>query len=157
MKQAKTNAMRLLEQQSVPYTPHEYDTKDGAIDGVSVAQKTGQNPQCVFKTLVTHAENRYFVFCIPVAEELDLKAAARAAGEKSIAMLPLAEITKVTGYMRGGCSPLGMKKQYPVFIDASAQTLAKVVVSGGKIGLQIELEPNQLAAVAGASFALLTK
>ncbi len=157
MKQAKTNAMRLLEQQGIPYIPHEYTAKDGAIDGISVAQKTGQDPRCVFKTLVTHAENRYFVFCIPVAEELDLKAAARAAGEKNIAMLPLAEITKVTGYVRGGCSPLGMKKQYPTFIDASANTLAKIVVSGGKIGLQIELEPSLLGAATGAVFAALTK
>lgn len=146
MKKVKTNAMRLLDRMGVAYTAHEYDTADGALDGVSVAVKTGRNPARVFKTLVLRgADGGNYVFCIPVEAELDLKSAARAAGVKSMAMLPLAELLPTTGYERGGCSPLGMKKALPTFLAASAFGHQTILVSGGKVGLQIELSPILLA------------
>ena len=113
-KEAKTNAMRILERAKVAYTAHEYPHEEGvAVDGIHVAQSMGEDPACVYKTLVTQGASRnYFVFVIPVAAELDLKAAARSVGEKSVAMIHVADINKVTGYVRGGCSPVGMKKQY---------------------------------------------
>ena len=113
-KEAKTNAMRILERAKVAYTAHEYPHEEGvAVDGVTVAASMGEDPACVYKTLVTQGASRnYFVFVIPVAAELDLKAAARSVGEKSVAMIHVADINKVTGYVRGGCSPVGMKKQY---------------------------------------------
>lgn len=152
MKQPKTNAMRILEREKIPYTPHEYDTA-GEIDGVSVAHKTGQDPARVFKMLVTEGRSGgHYVFCIPVAQELDLKAAAQAAGEKSIAMIHVKDITPLTGYVRGGCSPVGMKKQLPTFIDGSAQTHPTILVSGGRIGLQVELAPADLARACAAAW-----
>lgn len=157
MKQAKTNAMRLLENSKVVYTAHEYDAADGALDGVSVAHKTGQNPARVFKTLVTHGPGGYFVFCLPVEKELDLKAAARAAGQKNIEMIPLADITKVTGYVRGGCSPFGMKKHYPTFLDESAAGHATILVSGGRVGTQVEVAPQDLLHLLGAVLAPLVQ
>ena len=112
-KEVKTNAMRMLERAKVPYTAHEYPHEEGvAVDGIHVAQSMGEDPASVFKTLVTKGSSGgYFVFVIPVAEELDLKAAARSVGEKSVAMLHVADLLKVTGYVRGGCSPVGMKKK----------------------------------------------
>lgn len=158
MKISKTNAMRLLEQQGIAYTCHSYATNDGALDGVSVAAKTGQNPEKVYKTLVTKgAGGGVYVFCIPVAEELNLKLAAKAAGEKSVQMLPLAQITQVTGYVRGGCSPVGMKKQYPTFVHDKAAALASMVVSGGRVGLQVELPPQDLQRATNCVFAPLTQ
>ena len=119
-KEEKTNVMRTLEQKKIPYTPHTYDP-NGPIDGVSVAQALGQDPACVFKTLVTRgASGGYYVFDIPVAENLDLKKAARAVGEKSVAMLPQKELLPLTGYVHGGCSPVGMKKQFPTVFHATA-------------------------------------
>ena len=120
-KEAKTNAMRILERAKVPYTAHEYAHEEGvAVDGVTVAASMGEDPACVYKTLVTQGASRnYFVFVIPVAAELDLKAAARSVGEKSVAMIHVADINKVTGYVRGGCSPVGMKKQYTTVFDES--------------------------------------
>lgn len=154
VKQAKTNALRLLERAKIAFTPLEYEAGDGAIDGISVAQKTGQNPDTVFKTLVARASSGgLYVFCIPVAHELDLKKAAKAAGEKSVAMLHVAEITPLTGYVRGGCSPIGMKKAYPTFIHQTAQQYPFIVVSGGRIGLQIQIAPTALAAASGAKMA----
>ena len=145
MKTAKTNAMRLLESLGIPCQMREYETKDGAIDGVSVAHKTGQDPARVFKTLVARgASGAVLVFCIPVEGELDLKRAARAAGEKSVAMLPLSGVTPATGYVRGGVSPMGMKKRYPTFIDRAALGHETILVSGGKVGLQLELAPQDL-------------
>lgn len=153
MAQSKTNAMRLLDKAKAAYTVHEYSTQDGAIDGVSVAHKLGQNPQQVFKTLVTKAASgQHYVFVIPVEGELDLKKAARTVGEKSVAMLPVADLLKVTGYVRGGCSPLGMKKQLGTVIHQSAVEQHTIVVSGGRIGAQIELEPQRLAELCGARF-----
>jgi Cys-tRNA(Pro)/Cys-tRNA(Cys) deacylase len=142
----KTNAMRILDQAGIPYEAHTYETKDGHIDGISVAQKLNQPLEQVYKTLVTvgHSKN-YYVFVIPVSAELDLKAAAKAVSEKSVEMIPVKEINKVTGYIRGGCSPIGMKKPYVTVLDESCLTVPHMIVSGGKIGFQIELEPSRLA------------
>ena len=130
-KEAKTNAMRILERAKVAYTAHEYPHEEGvAVDGVTVAASIGEDPACVYKTLVTQGNSKnYFVFVIPVAAELDLKAAARSVGEKSVAMIHVADINKVTGYVRGGCSPVGMKKQYKTVFDESVLVQEKVYVS----------------------------
>ena len=150
----KTNAMRILDRAKIPYECHTYDASDGHIDGVSVAEKMGQNPDFVYKTLVTQGNSRnYFVFVVPVAAELDLKAAARSVGEKSVEMIKVADINKVTGYIRGGCSPVGMKKQFKTVADISAKELEVFFVSGGKIGLQIELNPQKLSELIGMDFA----
>ena len=152
-KEEKTNVMRTLEQKKIPYTPHTYDP-NGPIDGVSVAQALGQDPACVFKTLVTRGSSGgYYVFDIPVAENLDLKKAARAVGEKSIELLHVAEINAVTGYIRGGCSPVGMKKQYPTVFHRTALDYETVYISAGKIGAQVELAPRALLELLGASTA----
>ena len=157
-KEAKTNAMRFLEKQKVDYTAHEYPHEEGvAVDGVTVAASMGQDPACVFKTLVTQGVSRnYFVFVIPVAQELDLKAAARAVGEKSVAMLHVADINRVTGYVRGGCSPVGMKKQYVTVFDQSALAQPRIYVSGGRIGVQVCCAPADLIRDAHGSTAPLT-
>ena len=152
----KTNAMRILETLKVPYTMHTYDP-GGEIDGISVAENLGQNKEQVFKTLVTKGRSgEHYVFVIPVAEELDLKAAAHSVSEKSVEMIHVKDIQKVTGYIRGGCSPLGMKKQFRTVIDESAKAQPTVIVSGGKIGFQMELTPEDLANSIGAAFALIT-
>lgn len=157
MAEAKTNAMRMLDRGKIPYTVHTYDHSDGKIDGVSVAAKVGIDPERVYKTLVTRGSGGgYFVFVIPVALELDLKKAAKAVGEKSVSMIRVDEINKVTGYIRGGCSPVGMKKQYPTVFDRRAEALPAIVVSGGRIGTQVELEPGALMAAVGAKTAELT-
>ncbi len=148
MKHIKTNAMRLLDKEGIPYTVHSYEITDGHIDGVSVAGKLQKPMETVYKTLVTKgASKNYYVFVIPVAEELDLKAAAKSVDEKSVAMIPVADINKVTGYIRGGCSPLGMKKEYQTVIDISCENLDSIIFSAGKIGYQIELKPEALAAL----------
>ena len=154
-KEAKTNAMRILERAKVAYTAHEYPHEEGvAVDGVTVAASIGEDPACVYKTLVTQGNSKnYFVFVIPVAAELDLKAAARSVGEKSVAMIHVADINKVTGYVRGGCSPMGMKKLFPTFIHNSAENFDKIYVSGGRIGTTICLDPKELAEVTRAQFA----
>lgn len=149
----KTNAVRILERENVTYELMEYDVNDGLVDGVSVAEKTGQSVDIVFKTLVTKASAKeLFVFLVPVGLELDLKKAAKAAGIKKIEMLPLSELTKETGYIRGGCSAVGMKKTYPTFIHNSAQLHAEMIVSAGLPGLQMRLSPEALAKVSKASF-----
>lgn len=154
-KEAKTNAMRMLERAKVAYTAHEYPHEEGvAVDGVTVAASMGQDPACVFKTLVTQgASKNYYVFVIPVAAELDLKAAARSVGEKSVAMIHVADINKVTGYVRGGCSPVGMKKQYVTVFEESALAQEKIFVSGGRIGTQICCAPQDLIRAARAAAA----
>ena len=158
-KNVKTNAVRILEGEQVGYELMEYAVDDGLLDGVSVAEKTGQAADSVYKTLVTMAgpPRELFVFLLPVAAELDLKKAARAAGVKKLDMLPLKDLTKETGYVRGGCSAVGMKKKYPTFIDRSAESLEQMIVSAGKPGLQMKLAPQDLARVAGASFEDLVK
>ena len=148
-KEEKTNVMRTLEQKKVPYTPHTYPHDgDAAPDGESVARMLGKDPASVFKTLVTKgASGGYYVFDIPVAETLDLKKAAKAVGEKSIAMLPAKELLPLTGYVHGGCSPVGMKKQFPTVFHASCLDLETMLVSAGKIGYQVELQPAALIAL----------
>ena len=151
MAQGKTNAMRMLDAKKMTYNVMTYNNDDGQIDGVSVAKKIGRDTRVVYKTLVTQGQTKsLYVFVIPVEAELDLKKAAKAAGEKKLEMLPVKDIQKWTGYIRGGCSPIGMKKLYPTFIDESAAELSSIVVSGGKIGLQIELSVEDLQTVAEA-------
>jgi Cys-tRNA(Pro)/Cys-tRNA(Cys) deacylase len=158
MATVKTNAMRILDAKKVSYEVLTYDNKDGKIDGVSVATKVGKNPHEVYKTLVTQgASKELFVFVIPVEEELDLKKCANLAGEKKVEMIPVKDIQKWTGYIRGGCSPVGMKKEYKTFLDESSQELKTIVVSGGKIGVQIVVSPQNLKDVTDAVFADLTK
>ena len=154
-KEAKTNAMRMLERAKVAYSAHEYPHEEGqAVDGANVARLTGQDPAKVFKTLVTQgADRNYYVFVVPVLAELDLKKAAKAAGVKSVAMIHVADINKVTGYIRGGCSPVGMKKQYRTVFDESVLSQQKVYVSGGRIGTQVCCAPADLIRAARADTA----
>ncbi|MDD3225094.1 MAG: Cys-tRNA(Pro) deacylase [Clostridium sp.] len=144
-KSIKTNAMRILDREKVDYSVKTYDTSDGKIDGVSVAKKVNEDEKYVYKTLVAVGHSReIYVFVLPVADELDLKKAASTAGEKSIQMLHVKDLQKNTGYIRGGCSPIGMKKQYKTFISDTAEDLDKMIVSGGKIGTQIIINPGIL-------------
>lgn len=152
MAEVKTNAMRMLDRAKIAYTLHTYSPDDG-IDGISVARKLGQPEERVYKTLVTKGKSTHFVFVIPVAAELDLKAAAKAVGEKAVEMIAVKDINKVTGYIRGGCSPVGMKKPFLTVIDETAKPLPAIFVSGGRIGLQMEIDPTVLAAFIGADFA----
>ena len=153
-KEVKTNAMRVLDRAKISYATHSYDHEDGKIDGVSVAEKLGQPLEQVFKTLVTRgADRNYYVFVIPVAKELNLKAAAKAVGQKHVEMIHVNELKDVTGYIRGGCSPIGMKKQYQTVIDESAQSLPSIMISAGKIGRQIQLSPADLQSLIRCSFA----
>ena len=155
-KDVKTNVMRVLEQKKIPYTAHSYPT-DGAIDGVSVATMLGQDTECVFKTLVAKgASGGYYVFDIPVAETLDLKKAARAVGEKSIVMLPQKELLPLTGYVHGGCSPVGMKKQFPTVFHETVEIIDTIMVSAGKIGSQVQCDPAELLALLNAATADVT-
>ena len=151
-KEEKTNVMRVLDQKKIPYTPHTYPHGDGeAPDGVTVARSLGLDPDRVFKTLVTKgASGGYYVFDIPVAATLDLKKAARAVGEKSVAMLPSKELLPLTGYVHGGCSPVGMKKPFPTVFHRSALDQETILVSAGKIGFQVEVRPGDLIALVGA-------
>ena len=143
-KEEKTNVMRTLDQKKIPYTAFSYDP-NGPIDGVSVAAETGLDAASVFKTLVTKgASGAYYVFDIPVAENLDLKKGAKAVGEKSIAMLPQKELLPLTGYVHGGCSPVGMKKQFPTVVHETVNDLELVAVSAGKIGHQVQVKPADL-------------
>ena len=157
-KDEKTNVMRILEQKNIPYTPHAYPHEEGvAVDGVTVAQILGQDPECVFKTLVARGASKgIYVFAIPVAESLDLKKAARAVGEKSVEMVPVKEINNLTGYVRGGCSPVGMKKEYPTVFHETAEIVDTIMVSAGKIGYQVELSPTALMELVGADTADVT-
>ena len=155
MSEEKTNVMRLLEQKKVPYTPHQYAHSEGeAVDGATVAAVLGRDPASVFKTLVTRgATKANYVFVVPVLAELDLKKAAKAVGEKSIEMIPVKELTPLTGYIRGGCSPVGMKKQYPTVFHETALDYDTIYISGGRIGAQVELAPRALLDLLGASAA----
>lgn len=141
----KTNAMRILDKAGIQYHALSYDPSDGKIDGISVAGKLGLPVEKVFKTLVTQgASKEYYVFVIPVALELNLKAAAKAVEEKSVEMIKVTDINRVTGYIRGGCSPIGMKKLYKTVLDSTSEVLDTIIVSAGKIGCQIELRPSEL-------------
>ena len=154
VKEEKTNVMRTLEQKQIPYTAHTYPTDGGAMDGVSVAAYLGQDPETVFKTLVAKgASGQYYVFDIPVTDSLDLKKAAKAVGEKSIAMLPQKELLPLTGYVHGGCSPVGMKKMFPTVFHETAEILDTIMVSAGKIGFQVECKPEALIDLVNAATA----
>lgn len=152
----KTNVMRILDQKKVPYRSYCY-AETAAVNGLEVARVLGQDPAQVFKTLVTEsAKGGHFVFVIPVGEELDLKKAARAVGEKSISMLRSKELLPLTGYIHGGCSPIGMKKAFPTVIHESAGALPTIIFSAGKIGYQVEVAPDALAKVIRYTYADIT-
>ncbi|MDF1616942.1 Cys-tRNA(Pro) deacylase [Petrocella sp. FN5] len=147
----KTNAMRLLDRDKIPYTAYEYEVIDGKTDGLTVAMSINQEPERVYKTLVTIGASRtYYVYVIPVAKELDLKKAAKAAGEKKIDMIPMKDLLPTTGYIHGGCSPVGMKKQFKTFIDENCKNHKTILVSGGVRGIQLELNVEALVGVTGA-------
>ena len=152
-KEVKTNAMRILERQKIPYTYETYEC-DEFTDGIETADKLGYEHQYVYKTLVTTGKSGgHYVFVIPIEEEIDFKKAAKAVGEKSLEMLHLKDLTKVTGYVRGGCTAVGMKKQFPTVIQEDAKDLLHMHVSGGKLGMQLTLAPLDLAKAANAEFA----
>ena len=153
----KTNAIRALDRAKLPYAIHTYENDGTAVDGVTVARKTGLPVETVYKTLVTVGHSgEHYVFVLPVAAELDLKAAARSVGEKSVEMIHVAEINRVTGYIRGGCSPLGMKKPYRTVFDSSCRNFEQIVVSAGKIGVQVDVEVEALLALCSAGVAPIT-
>lgn len=157
-KKLKTNVMRILDSKKVSYEMLSYESEDGKIDGISVAHKIGVDEKNVFKTLVAQGTSKeLYVFVIPVAEELDLKNAAKIAGEKKIEMIAVKDIMKYTGYIRGGCSPIGMKKNYKTFIHESAEDLDFIIFSAGKIGHQIKMNPKDLLNVVEGEFAFLIK
>lgn len=152
-KELKTNAMRMLDRLKIPYEYLTYECEE-FISGVSTADKTGLPHEMVYKTLVTTGKSgEHYVFVIPIEAELDLKKAAKAVKEKSVEMLPVKEITKVTGYVRGGCTAIGMKKKFPAVLDESAKILDQIYVSGGKIGMQLKLKPEDLKRAADAEYA----
>ncbi len=154
MAEEKTNVMRMLEQAGVDYVPHGYPHGKEPVDGVTGAGILGREPQQVFKTLVTRgASGGFCVFVIPADGTLDLKKAARAAGEKSVEMIHVNELSKVTGYIRGGCSPIGMKKPYPTFVEETAQLWDTILVSAGRIGAQVELKADSLLTMCGGQYA----
>lgn len=153
-KVVKTNAIRIIEQQKVTHEVLEYAFAEGeSVDGLSVAAKIGYSLEHVYKTLVTTAgTNKYFVFVIPVNDELNLKVAAKLVGEKKIEMIHVKELLPLTGYIRGGCSPIGMKKLFPTFIDTTAEAREFIIVSAGKIGMQVKIAPTDLAQLSKARF-----
>ena len=147
----KTNAMRILDSARIEYTPYEYTPDDNDLTGVHIAEQIGLNPDFVFKTLVARGDkNGLLVFCIPCAMELDLKKCARVSGDKRIELLPVKDLLSNTGYIRGGCSPIGMKKLYPTFIDETCLLFDKITVSAGVKGCQLLLEPDELINLVGA-------
>ena len=157
-KQQKTNAMRILDSNKIEYNIYIYETDDNHIDGISVAHKLNKDENMVFKTLIAQGTSKnFYVFVIPVAESLDMKKAAKSAGEKNVEMIHVKDINKVTGYIRGGCSPVGMKKLYPTFVHESGKDLEKIIVSGGKIGFQIELNPEDLKKTINFKYADIIK
>lgn len=156
-KNIKTNAMRFLEKAKTDFEAIFYES-DGFMEGVSVAQKLNQDINQVYKTLVTkNRNNEYFVFVVPVAEELDLKKSAAATKQKNLEMIHVKDITNITGYVRGGCSPIGMKKQFRTIIDASAQEQKQIIFSGGKLGIQIKMNPLALSELINAEFSDIKK
>ena len=151
-KEVKTNAMRILDRMKIAYTHQSYECEE-FVDGIQTADHLGLPHEKVYKTLVTLGSSKqYFVFVIPIEAELDMKKAAKAVSEKSVAMIPVKDITAVTGYVRGGCTAIGMKKQYKTVISETAKELERMYVSGGKIGCQIELAPEDLCKASGAVY-----
>ena len=150
---SKTNAVRILEANKIPHTTHEYEVDEEDLSGETVAKKIGADPDSVFKTLVAVGDkNGLNVFCIPVSTELNLKKAATASGNKSIEMIKVKELLPLTGYIRGGCTPIGMKKQYPTYIDETAQLFDHIYISAGMRGMQMQLDPNDLVKITGSVF-----
>ncbi len=153
-KETKTNAMRMLESAGINYTLHTYDVSDDLVDGVSVAKKCGENPEQVFKTLVTVGNDKeHYVFVVPVAQKLDLKACAKAAGVKSVEMIPQKELLPLTGYIHGGCSPVGMKKPFTTIFDETMILFDTILVSGGRVGTQVEVAPDDLLKITNGTTA----
>ena len=151
-KDPKTNAMRILDKNKTPYKVNYYEC-DEFIDGVHIADKLSQSYDMSFKTLVAVGKSKEnYVFCLPVDKELDLKKAAKSVGEKSIELLHVKDIKNVTGYIRGGCTPIGMKKQFKTVINSSALSFDEIIISGGMLGVQLMLSPQDLAKLIGASF-----
>lgn len=153
----KTNAMRILDNKEIAYNVIEYKIDDGQIDGISVSKKIARDVKEVYKTLVTKGQEEIYVFIIPVDDQVDLKKAARVTLEKKIEFININDILKITGYIRGGCSPIGMKKTFKTFIQEDSLSLKNIVVSGGKIGLQIELDPLDLKEVIDCQFVDIIK
>ena len=157
-KEERTNAVRHVAAEGIPFTLHSYDVSDGFQSRADAAKKTGMDPDTVFKTLVLKGHSgEHYVCVIPVLKELDLKKTAKFFGEKNVEMVHVKELLPLTGYVKGGCSPIGMKKKFPTAIHCTAENLENICVSGGKIGLQIELPPLELSALIGAKFTDLTK
>lgn len=150
----KTNVMRILDQKKIKYTTYEYPHEDGVcVDGLDVARLLNEDPSSVFKTLVTIGKTKnYYVFVIPVDCELDLKKAAKACGEKNVEMIHVKDLLQTTGYIRGGCSPIGMKKSFKTFVDINAQNFDTIIFSAGKIGYQVEMNPNDLTKLINVKF-----
>lgn len=157
MAEFKTNVMRILDKEKISYISHEYPHGKDAVDGVTVAKLLNQNPEYVFKTLVTKGSKDYYVFVVPVADELDLKKCAKSVGEKSVEMIAVKDITKVTGYVRGGCSPIGMKKSFKTTFHSTANEIPQIIVSAGKIGYQIDLNPADIIRLTNAQCADIIK
>ena len=156
-KEIKTNAMRILESMKIPFTHYTYEC-DEFVDGIQVADMLGIPHEKVYKTLVTVGNSKnYFVFVIPIAEELDLKKAAKSVGEKNVEMIHVKDINGITGYIRGGCTAIGMKKQFVTRVDESAILLETMIVSGGRIGSQIELAPDDLCRASAAEYSDLVR
>lgn len=152
-KEMKTNAMRILDRMKIPYEFRTYECEE-FTDGIACADKLGLPHEKVYKTIVTTGKSGgHYVFVLPIEKEIDFKKAARAVGEKSLEMLPLKQLTELTGYVRGGCTSVGMKKQFPTVIDTSSENLDKIYISGGRIGLQLSLSPHDLKTVTKAIFA----
>ncbi len=153
----KTNAMRILDSKNINYKEIQYKIDDGGIDGISVSEKINKNFEEVYKTLITKGLEEHYVFIIPVDKQLDLKKAAKVTGEKKIEFININDILKTTGYIRGGCSPIGMKKKYKTFIQKDSFSLNEIVVSAGKIGLQVELSPLDLKEITDGNFVDIIK
>lgn len=157
-KETKTNAMRILDQNNISYTIHTYDITDDMIDGVSVAKKCGEDPEQVFKTLVTVGNDKnHYVFVIPVAEKLDLKECAKAVGVKNVEMIPQKELLGLTGYIHGGCSPIGMKKKFETVFDETIILFEKIMVSGGRVGTQVEVNVEDLIHITDGKIKAITR
>ncbi len=153
MTNEKTNVMRVLDSKKIEYKSHSYEP-DATMSGEEIAEILGESPEKVFKTLVTQAKSgQYYVFVVPVTGELDLKKAAKVAGEKAISMIKQKELLPLTGYVHGGCSPVGMKKHFPTYINETAEEYDRVYVSAGKVGYQVELSPSDLLRVSGGKYA----
>ena len=156
-KDNKTNAMRILEKLNIQYERHSYEC-DEFIDGIHIADMLGQSYEQSFKTIVTEGKSRaYYVFALPIDKEIDLKKAARVVKEKNLELIPVKDVNKVTGYIRGGCTPVGMKKQYPTVLHESAKEFEKIIISGGRIGEQLFIAPDDLVRAAKAEYADIVK